>query len=184
MTDATTPLASVPWLDPGMVASLELADVHTVGDLAKGAALALAPIGWPAGALEAAKRLRDELDDGPPPLDPTTPLTLIEWFPERAVEHFKEAALDTLAGAAMAVDWDGTRVYPAWEGWRKLARRCRDEQGRWFRARDREDAHRKRESADVARAAARDARLDKIEAEIAATRAMLDGIDEMEIENG
>ena len=84
----------------------------------------------------------------------------------------------------MAVDWDGTRVYPAWEGWRKLARRCRDEQGRWFRDRDREDAHRKRESADVARAAARDARLDKIEAEIAATRAMLDGIDEMEIENG
>ena len=39
-------------------------------------------------------------------------------------------------------------------------------------------------AADVARAAARDARLDELEAAIAATGAMLDGIDEMEIENG
>ena len=184
MTDATTPLASVPWLDPGMVATLELADVHTVGDLAKGAALTLAPIGWPAGAIEAARRLRDGLDDGPPPLDPTTPLELIEWFPIRAVEHFKEAALSTLAGAAMAVDWDGTRIFPAWPDWRKLARRCRDEQGRWLRAREREDAHRKRDAADTARAAARDARLDALEAEIAAVRERQDGLDEMEIENG
>ena len=171
MTDATTPLASVPWLDPGMVDESRRSRTCIRSAISRRAR----PWRWRLsagrrGALEAAKRLRDELDDGPPPLDPTTPLTLIEWFPERAVEHFKEAALDTLAGAAMAVDWDGTRVYPAWEGWRKLARRCRDEQGRWFRARDREDAHRKRESADVARAAARDARLDKIEAEIAAMR--------------
>ena len=150
-----------------MVDTLELADVHTVGDLARRAGLTMAPIGWPAGAIEAAQRLRDELDDGAPPLDPTTPLTLIEWFPERAVEHFKEVALDTLAAAAMAVDWDGTRVYPACEGWRKLARRCRDEQDRWLRARDREDLHSKRLAADVARVAARDARLDALEAKIA-----------------
>ena len=90
MTDATTPLASVPWLDPGMVDTLALADVHTVGELAKGAALTLAPIGWPAGAIAAAQWLRDGLDDGPPPLDPTTPLErLIEWFPDPGGRAFQ-----------------------------------------------------------------------------------------------
>ena len=168
MTDPATPLGEVDWLASGMADTLALADVHTVADLAKGAALSLAPIGWPAGAIEAAKRLRDELDDGTPPLDPTTPLTLIEWFPARAVEHFKEVALDTLAAAAMADHWDGTRIYPAWPGWRKLARRCRDEQGRWLRARDREDARRKRDAADAARDAARSARLDALDKQLEA----------------
>ena len=110
MTDATTPLASVPWLDPGMVDTLELADVHTVGDLAKGAALSLAPIGWPAGAIEAAKRLRDGLDDGAAAAGPHNAANAYRVVPRaRWSPHFKEVALDTLAGAAMAVDWDGTR---------------------------------------------------------------------------
>ena len=72
MTDATTPLASGGVVGSGAWSTtLELADVHTAGDLVKGAALSLAPIGWPDGAIEAAKLLRDELDDGAPPLDPS-----------------------------------------------------------------------------------------------------------------